>query len=203
MLVFWRQRLVFLATPKTASTSIEEALAPIAAVVVVRPPHLKHTTVRNYRRLVAPYLGDNGDFELVALMREPRDWLGSWFRFRQRAARTDAKSTRGMSFDAFVSAYCQEVQPEFAEVGAQAMFLAAPAHKPVDHIFRYEDMGGFIAFMNQRLGCDLKMPQSNVSPPMDLDLSLSPATEARLREKCARDFALYDSLSAAGPAPSR
>jgi hypothetical protein len=193
MLVFWRQRLVFLATPKTASTSIEEALAPIAAVVVVRPPHLKHTTVRNYRRLVAPYLGDSGDFQLVALMREPRDWLGSWFRYRQRMERKDAKSTRGMSFDAFVAAYCQKQQPEFAEVGAQAMFLAAPAHKPVDHIFRYENMGGFVAFMNQRLGCDLRIPQSNVSPAQDL--SLSAATEARLREKCARDFALYDSLA--------
>ena len=43
MLVFWRQRLVFLATPKTASTSIEEALAPIAAIVMLRPPQLKHT----------------------------------------------------------------------------------------------------------------------------------------------------------------
>ena len=192
MLVFWRQRLVFLATPKTASTSIEAALGPIAAVVVVRPPQLKHTTVRNYRRHMAPFLGDTGDFQLVALMREPRDWLGSWFRFRQRTERNDEKSTRGMSFDAFVVAYCQEVQPEFAQVGAQAMFLAPPAYKPVDHVFRYERMNDFIAFMNKRLGCDLQMPQRNVSPA--LDLTLSPATEALLREKCARDFALYDSL---------
>ena len=192
MLVFWRQRLVLLATPKTASTSIEAALAPIAAVVVVRPPQLKHTTVRNYRRHMAPYLGDKGEFQLVALMREPRDWLGSWYRYRQRIDERGEKSTRALSFDAFVQGYCQAEQPEFARVGAQAMFLAPPAHKPVDHIFRYDRLGDFVAFINTRLGCDLKLPQSNVSPP--LDLTLSPATEALLRATFARDFALYDSL---------
>lgn len=195
MLVFWRQRLVFLATPKTASTAIEEALAPVAAVVVVRPPHLKHTTVRNYRRHMAPYLGDKGGFELVALMREPRAWLASWFRYRQRIDADDKKSTRGQSFEAFVSAYCQDDQPEFAQVGAQAMFLAPPAHKPVDHIFRYEEMAAFVSFINQRLGGNLQVPQSNVSSGETTDLSLTAATEALLRARCARDFALYDSLA--------
>ena len=194
MLVFWRQRLVFLATPKTASTSIEAALSPLAAVVVVRPPQLKHTTTRNYRRHMAPFLGDpKGDeFQLTALMREPRDWLGSWYRYRQRSDERGEKSTRDLSFEAFVTAYCQDVQPEFARVGAQAMFLAPPAHRPVDHIFRYEQIGDFVSFINQRLGCDLKMPRANVSPAAALPLS--PATEALLRQHCARDFALYDSL---------
>lgn len=192
MLVFWRQRLVFLATPKTASTSIETALGPLAAMVVVRPPQLKHTTVRNYRRLVAPFVGDKGDFQLVALMREPRDWLGSWYRYRQRSARDDEKSTRHLDFDGFVQGYCQAEQPDYARVGAQATFLTPPGHRPVDHIFRYEKMGDFVAFMNSRLGCDLQMPQSNVSEPQDL--TLTPETEALLQAHCARDFALYARL---------
>jgi hypothetical protein len=48
MLVFWDQRLVFLATPKTGSTAIAMALEPLASVSVQRPPVLKHTTVQRY-----------------------------------------------------------------------------------------------------------------------------------------------------------
>ena len=99
MLVFWRQRLVFLATPKTGSTAIEAALgAAGGGVVIQRPPQLKHTTVQRYRRFVAPYLGDcvKGEtFAVIALMREPLDWLGSWYRYRQREDEVPEKSTRG------------------------------------------------------------------------------------------------------------
>ena len=50
MLVFWDQRLAFLATPKTGSTAIAAALESLAAVSIQRPPLLKHTTVHRYRR---------------------------------------------------------------------------------------------------------------------------------------------------------
>ena len=86
MLVFWEQRLAFLATPKTGSTAIAAALESLAAVSIQRPPLLKHTTVHRYRRFIGPFLeaASKENFTLVALMREPKDWLGSWYRFRQR-----------------------------------------------------------------------------------------------------------------------
>ncbi|MEO6301068.1 MAG: sulfotransferase family 2 domain-containing protein [Paracoccaceae bacterium] len=194
MLVFWRQRLVFLATPKTASTSIESALAPLAAVVVLRPPQLKHTNAHKYQRQVAPFLGDakGTDFALTALMREPLDWLGSWYRYRQRPEEVPEKTTGAMTFDAFVQAYCQGDQPEFAKVGNQANFLAPNGHRQVDYIFRYERMGDFVGFLEKRLGTKINLPRENVSPQAPLDLS--PATEALLRQVRARDFALYAKL---------
>lgn len=195
VLVFWRQRLVFLATPKTASTALESALAAQAAVVVTRPPHLKHTNVQRYRRHVAPFLGDakGQDFVLTAVMREPLDWLGSWYRYRQRPEETPEKTTRDISFDAFVQAYCQEDQPEYAKVGNQANFLAPPDHRKVDHIFRYDRIGDIIAFLERRLGCQIDLPRVNVSP--SASLRLGPATEALLRHNRARDFALYADLA--------
>jgi hypothetical protein len=195
MLVFWRQGLVFLATPKTASTSIESALSPLAAVVVMRPPQLKHTNASKYQRHVAPFLGDQKgtNFVTTALMREPLNWLGSWYRYRQRPDEVPEKSTRDMSFDDFVRAYCLNDQPEFAKVGSQATFLSPPGFRPVDHIFRYEQMDLFVKFLEKRLGAKITLPKTNVSP--DGDLALSSDVEAALRRHRAADFALYDSLT--------
>jgi hypothetical protein len=195
MLVFWDQRLAVLATPKTGSTAIAAALESLAAVVIQRPPVLKHTTVHRYRRFVGPYLeaASGHPFTLVALMREPRDWLGSWYRFRQRDDLGEAaKSTRGRSFDDFVTAYCTTPQPDFAAVGSQGRFLRPRQGQGVDLLFRYEDMDRFVAFLENRLNCEIILPKVNVSPAAPLELAES--SEAMLADTLAEDFALYASI---------
>lgn len=195
MLVFWEQRLVFLATPKTGSTAIAAALEPLAAVSVQRPPLLKHTTLQRYHRFVAPWLaGASGhEFEVVALMREPRDWLGSWYRYRRRHDVPDAaRSTHSLGFDQFVQGYCATPQPEFAAVGAQSTFLRPGNGRAVDRLFRYEDFGGFMAFLEDRLQQPVDLPRVNVSASARLDLPAN--TEARLRQHAQADFALYQTL---------
>jgi hypothetical protein len=77
-------------------------------------------------------------------------------------------------------------------VGSQARFLAPEGRPPVDRIFRYERIDRFVAFLEDRLGCEIILPVANVSPKAATDLSAS--AMARLRPVMARDFALYDSL---------
>lgn len=194
MLVFWDARLVFLATPKTGSTALAAALESLAAVSIQRPPVLKHTTVHRYRRFVGPYLeaAAKDDWTVVALMREPRDWLSSWYRFRQREEIEPAKSTRGMSFDDFVRAWCQDPRPAFADVGSQERFLRPRQGQGVDRLFRYEEIGSFVHFLEDRLGCEIILPRLNVSPPGQTDLT--PETEALLHQVAEADFTLYQSL---------
>jgi hypothetical protein len=194
LLVFWEERLAFLATPKTGSTAIAAALESLAAVSVQRPPLLKHTTVHRYRRFIGPYLeaASKDTFTLVALMREPRDWLGSWYRFRQREETAPDKSTAGISFDDFVRAWCQDPRPDFADVGSQAKFLRPRQGVGVDRLFRYEEIDTFVHFLEDRLNCEILLPRLNVSPPGATDLS--PATEALLHEVAAEDFELYRTL---------
>jgi hypothetical protein len=195
MLVFWEERLVFLATPKTGSTAIASALESLASVSIQRPPVLKHTTVHRYRRFFGPYLeaASKDDWTVVALMREPRDWLGSWYRFRSREDHADpAKSTRGMSFDDFVRAWCKDPRPAFADVGTQSRFLRPRQDQGVDRLFRYEAIDTFVDFLEDRLGCEIILPRVNVSPPGATRLSA--ATEALLAEVAAEDFALYATL---------
>jgi hypothetical protein len=194
MLVFWDQRLAFLATPKTGSTAIAVALESLAAVSIQRPPVLKHTTVHRYRRFVGPYLeaAAGAPFEVCALMREPRDWLGSWYRFRSRDGVEPDRSTRGMDFDTFVRAWCSDPQPGFAAVGAQSRFLTPRNGERVEHLFRYDRIESFVEFLEDRLGCEIVLPRVNVSPTGDTPLR--PETEALLRQVAADDFALYDSI---------
>ncbi len=194
MLVFWEQRLAFLATPKTGSTAIAAALESLAAVSIQRPPLLKHTTVHRYRRFVGPYLeaASKDTFTLVALMRDPRDWLGSWYRFRQREETDPARSTAGISFDEFVRGWCSDPRPAFADVGSQARFLRSRQGVGVDRLFRYEEIDRFVAFLEERLDCEVILPRLNVSPKGATELTL--ATEALLHEVAAEDFALYRTL---------
>lgn len=196
MLVFWEQRLAFLATPKTGSTAIAAALESLAAVSIQRPPLLKHTTVHRYRRFIGPFLeaASKDSFTLVALMREPKDWLGSWYRFRQREETEVGKSTRRMSFDDFVRAWCQDPRPDFADVGSQGKFLRPRQGIGVDRLFRYEEIETFVHFLEDRLGCEIILPRLNVSPPGTMELSAT--TEALLREVAAEDFGLYATLTA-------
>jgi Sulfotransferase family len=195
MLVFWEQRLAFLATPKTGSTAIAAALESLAAVSIQRPPLLKHTTVHRYRRFIGPFLeaASKDTFTLVALMREPTDWLGSWYRFRQREETDAGKSTRDMSFDDFVRAWCQDPRPDFADVGSQERFLRPRQGVGVDRLFRYEEIGTFVHFLEDRLGCEVILPRLNVSPAAATELT--PETEALLRDFASEDFALYQTLT--------
>ena len=195
MLVFWDARLVILATPKTGSTAIEFALDSLAALSVQRPPALKHTNVARFHRFLRPYLESaaGGPFTVVALMREPRDWLGSWYRYRQREDIPDqAKSTAGITFDAFVNAWCDDPRPAYANVGAQGQFLAPPGGPRADRIFKYEDIESFISFLEDRLDFQIHLPRLNVSPKAPLDLAAK--TEVRLKKAAEEDFRLYASL---------
>ncbi|MBP0482954.1 gamma-glutamyl kinase [Sagittula salina] len=195
MLVFWKQRLVMLAVPKTGTSAWETALGPRASMVVNDPPELKHAPVYRYNRFFRPMFDKVGgqDMELLAVIREPVSWLGSWYRYRQRGfLEGRPTSTRGMGFDDFVRAYCAKDRPPFANVGAQSKFVEPrPNGVAVKHLFKYENQSGLIGFLETRLGFAIDLPRENVSPRREIDLS--PETEALLRQTCAADFAIWNS----------
>jgi len=197
MLIFWKRRLVFLANTKTGSTSIEMALESLADVAIQRPPALKHTTAARFVGLLAPFLGASAEgqrFETVALIREPLDWLGSWYRYRLREHLPIGGDE---SFAAFVAGYLDQPQAEFASIGSQSAFLTdAQGAVAVDHLFRYEDIAQLLEFLEDRLDCAITLPHLNVSPqaPVDLPAELG----RRLTERLAADYALYDAVGQHG-----
>lgn len=197
MLVFYKENLVFLAVPKTGTTAYHSALRASADIVISSPPDLKHAPLYRYNRFIRPMLKKvcDRDPEIIAVMREPVSWLGSWYRYRRRPVMAGTpNSTAQISFDAFADAYCKGKRPAFANVGSQATFLAAqPNGCSVTHLFRYDNLGALDTFLAERLGHHIVTQRQNVSP--EESLVLSPKTESKLRRKCAQEFELYESIS--------
>jgi hypothetical protein len=205
MLIFWKERLVFLANTKTGSTSVERALEAMAHVSVQRPPALKHLTAVQYRDTLAPLLrGLTGDgFTTVALMREPVDWLGSWYRYRQRDDIPYAPaSTENLDFAAFVADYLDgsvpgivgDGGPVAGPLGSQADFLCDSAGtRLVDRVFRYENIAGFLRFLEDRLECEVTLPHLNVSPKGRMHLP--DPLRNRLLDRFAADYAVYSAIA--------
>ncbi|WP_299547283.1 gamma-glutamyl kinase [uncultured Tateyamaria sp.] len=198
MLVFYKARLAFLATPKTGTSAYETALAPHADLVISEPPALKHAPVYRYNRFIRPMFLNVCEVELdvMAVMREPISWLGSWWRYRQRPfMEGNPNATHDISFDNFVLAYMKGRKPEFADVGSQYKFLERqPNGTGVTHLFRYEDQERLQSFLSERLGVTFELGQENVSPTRELELSSD--VEKRFRRKFAEEFALYESIPA-------
>jgi hypothetical protein len=194
MLVFWKENLIFLAVPKTGTTALEGALAPRAAMVLREPPQLKHAPVARYRKVLQPFfdLAADREFETLAVVRDPIDWLGSWYRYRSRDQLVgQPNSTRNMSFDAFVTEYMQENPAGFADVGAQSRFLLTGEGKlGVTHLFRYEARPKLVRFLESRLATEITLKRLNVSPPADV--SLPAATAQALRAARPAEFAVWE-----------
>lgn len=197
MLVFYKERLAFLSVPKTGTTAYEAALAPRADMVISEPPMLKHAPVYRYNRFIRPMFERVCDveLELMAVMREPVSWLGSWYRYRQRPfMEGKPNSTHGISFDDFVLAYMKGNKPGFADVGSQFQFMKSqPNGTGITHFFRYEDQPRLQSFLHERLGVVLNLTRENVSPAIELNLSEDVAQ--RFKRKFEEEFDLYASIA--------
>jgi hypothetical protein len=194
MLVFYKERLAFLSVPKTGSTAYHSALRDRADLVITHPPELKHAPVRRYDRFIQNMFRKMYDteMEIMAVVREPIDWLGSWYRFRRREDRIGhPHSTRDLSFDAFVQAYMQTPRPEFADVGSQSEFFRTRNNGVgASHVFKYDNQDRIVDFLQNRLNYEFSLQRENVSPPAET--TLSSATEAALRKHSKADFAVYE-----------
>ncbi|SDC87592.1 sulfotransferase family 2 domain-containing protein [Ruegeria marina] len=195
MLVFFKERLVFLSVPKTGTTAFQSALRTRADIVVSDPPELKHAPIYRYDRFFRPIFSKmfGIEMDILAVVREPVDWLGSWYRYRQRPFMAGKpNSTAGISFDEFVTAYLQGKRPPYADVGSQARFLTPrPDGCKASYLFKYENQPALLDFLQSRLDTKIDLPRENVSPAMSLDLD--PDIAERFRRKFADEFDLHTS----------
>jgi hypothetical protein len=196
MLISLKHRIALLAMPKTASTSLEAVLAGSCDIVLQHAPGLKHTPLRKFERFLRPFLTSVGvgDIETACLFRDPVSWLASWYAYRSRSAISDtAKSTGGISFDRFVQAYLSPEPPEFARVGRQSRFAStADGVLAVDHLFAYEEIDTYIAFLEHRFGIPIALPRLNASGKVDR--ALSRRTRQLLEKALEEDFSIHRAL---------
>lgn len=196
MIVFIKEKLVVLSAPKTGTTSLQAALEPHASIMFRDPPGVKHINLGKYQRQIRKLIENlaDGQIETFGIVRHPLDWMGSWYRYRQRdQLKGHQNSTHGVSFDAFLTAYMSEDRPHFARVGDQARFFKPrPNDQPVDHLFQYEQLDQAVAFLENRLGRKIQLPRKNVSP--QIDLPVSDDCYDRFQRYASDQFTLWNSV---------
>ncbi|MEM1431208.1 MAG: gamma-glutamyl kinase [Pseudomonadota bacterium] len=193
MMIFWRTGLAILAVPKTGSETLQDALWPHADIGIRSPPTLRHMNRSTFGRHWAAGLPETaqGQLETLAVVREPVDWLASWYRYRTRGdVAGTSVSTRGVSFAQFVEAWLRDRPPDYARVGRQSRFCAGPDGRPaVDHVFAYERPATLHSFLKARLGIAVAPARRNVSPRADTPLP--DALRQRLYNEAGAEFALH------------
>lgn len=203
MLIFWDAGLVLLAVPKTGTQALEAALAPHADLVFRNPPRFKHMRLTWAQKALPRFLGreDFKRFRTVAVVREPIDWLGSWYRYRRRDALAGREvSTRDIDFATFLEAHIADPVPAFADVGSQARFVQGADGVPeVDFLFAYEQMDRLIDFFEEMLSEKIELERRNVSPPAALDAPEE--VVERVRMELIADCALHAAVLDEGPVP--
>jgi hypothetical protein len=190
---------VFLAPPKTATTSIEQAFWPYSDVSMQRNP-FKHTKYAQFQHFLQPWLTSKGfprdSYEVVCVVREPIDWLSSWWRYRSREglARPSHPKHRNyaghLSFEQFARAY-MEGGERFARVGRFSEFVRPLRGKAaVDRVFRYERLDLLVEYLCENVGEEVEVGISNVSP--ERSFSLSEGCERELRRFFTPEYEIYE-----------
>ena len=191
----------FLCAPKCASSSIEAAIAPFCNINFSGPGGLKHITARDYRAFILAYHNRvlaNKPIEAFSIVREPTEWLFSWYRYRQRNDIKDPAHpfhhnyTGHLTFEEFVDAYLTDgKRPSFANVGNQTRFhTLADGSVGVERIFAMACLDRVAAYLSEKLGKRIELPMKNKAPEMAMELTSARRTQ--LREAMAADFALYE-----------
>jgi hypothetical protein len=200
MQIFLAEKLVLFAVPKTGSTALEVATRSRASIILRDNDGDRHIGVRGYARRWAPFLKRSYDFkgEGVAVIRDPVERLGSWYRYRTRLDPSrNQRSTRDISFEDFIEAVLQGGERVAESTGSQHSFLTDTAGKiGVDHLFSYDAFDQAVAFLEDCFDTPLNIERKNVSPEMRLDASLE--LIERLRDARADEFALYDRVAESG-----
>ena len=201
MLVCPRQKYCWIEVPKTGSSALNAALS---GRVFLHP--MKHISSHNARRLMSASLWDA--YDTWAVIREPVDWLGSWYRFFLKADRNGRprsyslrNNRRGsffgsgklMSFNDFIAEtiddedLSQRLRPQASYVTEHSSGkiliknLIAYANLP-DEMTRFAQIYGIRNF---------SLPEVNIGADDDTG-KISDENIAIIREKWAVDFSLYD-----------
>lgn len=204
MLVLSKERLVFLANPKTATQSLRAMLKPYATDwLQPDPAQTRHLGIGGYQVKLAAKLQNDlgGPVETFAVVREPMARLDSWYRYRKRNPKGTPSSSKGISLENFCKAALAARVPPYAKIGSQATFVGFDGVcAQVDYVFDYDRMDLLLTFLSDRIGKRVDLPRRNISvvPRDDAPLAITPETLAALHEKMAADFALYDRVRETG-----
>lgn len=201
MLISTKKKFVFLSNYKCASTSIESVLKEHCELILTGPK-FKHLPIDKFNKYIKPLLETMGfyDFETYCIVRDPIDYVFSWYRYRQRDELKKVKSIRytgDVTFDQFVKEVCSEDSAPYSILGDppenQHLFVGYKNGKfKVDNVYTLDNIKLFSKDMYDKFDIDIDIPNKNVSSKREFDLS--DESWVLFEETFKNDIQMYKSL---------
>jgi hypothetical protein len=182
MIISQPYRFLFVANLRTASSSIHEALAPLATASLAHTAAGKHLSLTGIHdrfgpERVAPLFA-------WAVIREPVSYLWSLYTFHKQPG-FDGRpiTTRGRSFEEF----CFGDTHRWMLVPQSSRFAGPDGEFGLDLLIRYEHLSAGFSYVKFRLGLpNLLLRRLNVGAPSPARVPASLAE--RIREDYAADY---------------
>jgi len=188
--------------PKCASTSVETAIKELCKISFSGKPRIKHLNAQVFSEKILPICqslsGSDRKIESFCLMRDPLEWVKSWYCYR---ARNQLKNpchpnhnnyTGNISYNDFIKAYISKGKKRsFSKIKTQYDFLKlGNGQIGVDHIFPLDRINLVEKFLSEKTKTVITIPKVNISPkkPIILEQGL----EEELRQYLAKDISIYE-----------
>jgi hypothetical protein len=200
MLIGVRKRFVFVANSKTASTSIEQALVAHAEIQRGGTPQRKHIPLREALGEYDFLFGRPGfgieTFFTFAVLRDPIDWIGSWFRYR-RGNTVASPLPPEMTFAEFWARRDWNFRLPDGQPRLQSQFVTdAQGRVMADYLIPHADLQTHFQRIAKGLGLPAALERLNVSHLSAETLDIPDDLRAELRAFYAADYALIDRMQA-------
>jgi len=193
MLIGVKRRFVFIANTKTGSTSIEKLLMPYAEINRGGSPQRKHISWKDVR-IEYSFLFDDLNYEpesffKFGVIRDPVDWVRSWYNYRLNNQKVDNPLPPDMSFEDFWRAPKNWVR----EARQSTAFLDSQGQCAMDLIIPLEYLPEAMKYVLERLGIPhAPMPKENKSPGKLKRSDIGAENEREILSQYAEDAAMYD-----------
>ncbi|MEP3844915.1 MAG: sulfotransferase family 2 domain-containing protein [Paracoccaceae bacterium] len=189
MIIDYKNKLVFLATTKTASTSIEKCLSPLGYTGWIGgQAGLKHSSLKVLNKIRKPLGLD--DFATWCIVRHPVEKLISWYNFRSRPQiKHKARYLGNKSF----SEYLDTMTKQDKRGTNDSLFTCTKSGQSVDLMFALPDVDEWQGFLKTVYGIT-EVPRENVSK--DYGKKYKPTDDElnRAKELLVDEIGQYEAL---------
>ena len=189
MLLSLSHKFLFIANLKSASSSIERALAPYAEFRATRTNWGKHddlTTISKKFRWIKKYVA-TGDFFVFGVIRDPVDFILSLYNFHTRPSFEGKKhSSRDLPFDDFWRNWCSrswQAKPQHRR------FIDRAGRFQATHVIEMSELAKEFPQICSKLDVKATLPKLNVSPVLLSRADLTPEQISQIKERYAEDYA--------------
>lgn len=197
MLISVKNKFVFVANTKTASTSIEHALMPHCEIYCGGTPARKHLPMhmiwKEYGFLFNQPNHPSSDYFKFGVMRDPIDWIGSWFRYR-KGNKVESPLPDTMPF---VDFWKQKDWNIYRSDGTRHlqkdMFIGPKGYLWADMIIPYSKLNSEFSAICDALDIRCPLPRKNVSN-LTRNADFPANLVAEMKDFYAEDYELWDKL---------